>query len=245
MNFFRHLGQHEAESFKRRDGADRFMEIQTIGRGAQRDIAALSTQVANSICPEQSEEVDPSKSGFFDCIEYSVSEMMLNVVQHSRGVGYVGAQYYPNQDKTQIAIADTGIGIKNSFWEWGSPFRTRCTSDLEYLKLAVGPHVSCKTHQVDPFGGGCENAGVGLTMLRDIAHSCGGDFALVSGEGALLNDAEITFPKGHGYQGTFVSFSFCRSKMDKFGEYSEAARSHIEKSNGSNGTIAEIGEIFK
>ncbi len=114
INFFEACGISLPENFTRRPADGRFMECLHIGTNGRIDADAISSEIADCLFPELSDETDPSLTGIYDCIEYSVSELVLNVIQHSRGSGFVAAQFYPSKGVTQVTIADSGIGIKES-----------------------------------------------------------------------------------------------------------------------------------
>ncbi len=116
MNFFRLCGLNLEEKFSRHPSQNKFSVIKELGHGQS---AALSTEVADVIAPDQSDEVDPDKTGFYDFMEYAVSELINNVLQHANGRGFISAQYYKKSDRVQVCIADIGIGVRASFIDSG------------------------------------------------------------------------------------------------------------------------------
>lgn len=221
MGFFELGGINIEESFQRHSANNRFVEMKRIGQNCEIDTAKISTEIADCIAPDQKNEYDPKKTGYYDCIEYSVSELMNNVIQHSRRDGYIGAQYYENTDKTQIVIADMGIGIKQSFIETDSPYSDKVPTDKAAIKLALEPKVSSRTHGIYTLGGP-ENAGVGLPLLKEVALNSGGEFVIISGNSCFKNNN--WFFLKNGFNGTFVSCSFIRSKMNNFDDLLEDAK---------------------
>ena len=187
MDFFNLAGISTDETFSRRNSVTNFVELKHIGRGASIDTASISTNIADCIAPELANEVDPKKTGYYDCIEYAVSELMNNVIQHSGGSGFIGAQYYRKRNTTQIAIADTGIGIMQSFFDSGSPHRKNIANHRDAMRQALLPKTSSKTHIIEPYGSGPVNAGVGLTLLSAVAMISGGEFLLISGDVLATN----------------------------------------------------------
>lgn len=63
-------------------------------------------------------KADAIEQGITDAIEWSLNEVMDNVLQHSKAEhGFVMGQIYPASKKLSFCIFDTGIGIFNSFKE--------------------------------------------------------------------------------------------------------------------------------
>lgn len=229
MNFFELLNHQVAESFNRKEAGDRFVEFKKItGRAADtaddiaNDMATCITGETNE--PDLFEFTDtPPEDGFYEAIAYSVSELVKNIQQHSCGNGFIGAQYYPKTDKTQIAIIDTGIGIRESFERSSSPHSASIESDLDALSKALEAEVSSKTYKGDPLSATAENAGVGLTLLTDVAIQAKGGYQLASGY-ALLHDQGSNI-LSNAYKGTFICLSFTRTELDQFQNLLENAKS--------------------
>lgn len=227
MNFYRLFDIEMEEPFTRRDPSSRFVPFECI-KGRSSDLAdLLGQQIAACIAPEEARmevlfsDDDSSQTGFYDGIVYSVSELVKNVQQHSKGTGVIGAQYYPSTGLTEIAIADVGVGIHNSFIESGSPLAAKMKNDAEALELAIQPEVSSKTH-LDVIGLG-ENRGVGLSLLTWLATHSGGSYVLASGQGFLTPNSVELFPCG-SFPGTFVCMSFKRSSFAHFQNMLENAK---------------------
>lgn len=234
MNFFKLCGIHVNESFSRHDPAGRFVDIKAIGKNHRIDTGKLSEEVADCIAPDQKDLVDPEQTGGYDGISYSVSELINNVIQHSNSYGFLGAQHYPKSDLTQIVVADIGIGIRQSFIESGSPHARQVETDRLAIELALKAEVSSKSHGIYAVGG-AENAGVGLSLLKDVALSSGGSFLVVSGDSCFKDDKWLTLK--NSYQGTLVACSFKRSNLDDFNQL-------LENAKIKNGLTIEDVSIF-
>jgi hypothetical protein len=224
MDFYNLCGLDLDESFTRQNSKEKFCVIKPVMHGS---VGKFSSQIADIIAPSQKEEVDPSKTGFYDFVEYAVSELINNVNQHAIGKGFISAQYYPSKgDMVQICIADIGIGIRNSFLDSHSPLSSKASSDREAIELALSPEASSKTHIKDPYTGGTENKGVGLTILREIIVQTGSNFVIVSGEAGIYisNNSQRQFTLPNPYKGTIVGFSFHRTKMGEYEKLLEGAK---------------------
>jgi hypothetical protein len=217
INVFKECGIPAPESFRRRDPSGRFVELAKIG-GDGPSIESLSTEAACCIAPDlASAEVDVS--GPFDCVQYSISEMISNVRQHSGRYGFITAQYLPHNDFTRLAIADCGRGILESFRETASPHWYDQMDDVAAIRTALRPRVSSRSHMSGGWGDSANpvNAGVGLTLLRELASIVGGDFLVLSGNGAAtLQTCGQFADSSRFYQGVVCEMGFPRAKVTNF-----------------------------
>jgi anti-sigma regulatory factor (Ser/Thr protein kinase) len=119
-----------------------------------------------------------------EVIAYSLREMIRNVVEHSQSneVAYC-AQYHPLKKQAELAILDTGVGVRATLTQ--NPHLT-IHDDREALNLAVMPGISSKMYkgikkrEYDVW----QNSGYGLFAVSRL---CGheGKFLIVSGDKAL------------------------------------------------------------
>ncbi|MHB0775444.1 hypothetical protein [Halomonas sp. WWR20] len=222
MDFFKMGGIDFEENFVRNDPRKKFVPFKMIGVDGSINTESISTEVADCVVPEQASESDPSKTSVYDCVEYSVSELINNVIQHSDGTGYIAAQYYNKHDVVVVSVVDSGIGIKQSFYTSGSPLTNRIHDDKSALEAALEPNTSSKTHAAASWGG-TENAGVGLTLLSDIARQSGGYFHVCSGNAYADVRGVRNLLRGQ-YSGTFSVFAFKKSQMLNFDLYLERSK---------------------
>lgn len=210
IDFFKHCGVQLNEDFQRHSSKGRFVPIRDITY----DTDSLATEIATCMEPELAESEDIETTGPFDYFEYSISELGNNTIQHSRGKGFACAQYTKNSDYIRVAIADTGIGIKNSFKENASPYYYEGLNDVGAIKKALEPEISSKTHLHS--WGNSPNMGVGLTLLWETVHRMGGKFIIVSGEGYISTDLEVYLNSNNCFNGTLCSFMFKRCILTNF-----------------------------
>ena len=125
-----------------------------------------------------------SSGEMFAAVAYSFREMIRNVVEHSESkrIGYC-AQYWPKNDIVEIAIVDTGIGLRTSLSE--NP-QLKATSDRDAILMALAPGVSGKMYngahiKEDDIW---QNSGFGLYMNYRLSNE-GGDFFICSGKAGL------------------------------------------------------------
>lgn len=212
INFFEKCGLDLEESFTRHGSDGKFVPIKSLKSS---DIGELSTEIAECIAPELKDEDEPEKLGFFNCIEYSVSELGNNTVQHSKSsVSFVNAQYSAYPDLIRVAIVDNGIGIKESFFVNASPYAEYIDTHLDAIHKALEPETSSKTHL--SIWGESANAGVGLTLLKAISEKLGGTFTIFTGNAYYSLDEEEIFDDDLYFNGTLCCFTFERSKINNF-----------------------------
>src|SRR5438874_487331 len=83
-----------------------------------------------------------------------------NLRQHAGQRGFVCAQYSQKQDRARIGIADSGIGIYESFRQSSSPRYREGMDDLQTIELAMAPWSSSRAHLKGAYGESA-NKGVG------------------------------------------------------------------------------------
>lgn len=108
-----------------------------------------------------------------------IGELVENVHRHAEPhfPGFVVAQVYPEKLKLGLTIADSGIGIPESFRRSALPeFRGRVDDDAQCLQLAIQPLVTSKPEH---------HSGYGLYLLSELIARNGGSFMICSGKAAL------------------------------------------------------------
>jgi hypothetical protein len=220
MDFFTLSGIQIPEEFRRRDSEGRFVPLCEVSGATRGNVDAICRRLAGCIFPEIAESDDPELTGPFDLVEYAASELINNVLQHSRGTGYVAAQVYPNSGLVRLSVTDSGIGIRQTFLETGPPFWDDAMTDLDSVRTALQPRVSSKSHLGGSgWGQSGVNAGVGLSMLKEIARHTDGLFTLISGEGfyqhnhmehrRFPSELQLVTP----YQGTICALQVSKQKL--------------------------------
>jgi hypothetical protein len=212
IDFFSTCEIHLEENFKRHDPLGRFVSIRKIGR----KIDQLSNDIATCMLPELANTDNPDESGPFDCLVYAVSELATNTEQHSKGRAYALAQYTESKDIIRVCIADTGIGILESFLSNGSDYWYEDMSEIDAIKKALEPEVSSRKHL--SLWAESPNHGVGLTLLYELATKLKGEFILVSQNAYFCLNEERLFSDKVSLGGTLCSFTFRRRDLHNFGD---------------------------
>jgi hypothetical protein len=109
-------------------------------------------------------------------IKHVFSELLRNVLEHSRAPfgGNVCATYNRNKKKISIGISDAGIGIFESM-----RFCHKLDNHQASLIAALTPGITGTTARI---GGSTENAGAGLFFTKCIAQATRNHFLIYSGD---------------------------------------------------------------
>ena len=165
MGLFRFLNIESEIVIKEHEPAGRFIPLTKIDNSEE-----LTKFITNMIplLHLESKQAEP--------IKYIVSELVRNVLEHSRSENgaIVSAQYYKKSNTIRIGIADTGVGIKSTI-----NMSHNTPTDLEAIRLAQIPGITGTTRSE----GGTElNAGAGLFFIRSIAKVNRDFFMIYSGD---------------------------------------------------------------
>lgn len=229
INFFAQVGLQLSEEFRRRDAGGRFVELRQIGGGGGASVTDLATDIADCLVPDSNVD-DPEESGLFDLLQYALSELANNVVQHAKAPGFAMAQYTARTDLIRLAISDHGIGILESFRETGSSHWTPELTDAEAITLALQSKISSKSHLSTPWGSSV-NAGVGLTLLHALSVATGGSFLMASGQAVVVSK-----PEGQdlhkrllraSFRGTLCAMAFPRARIRSFPDLLHKAKEAV------------------
>lgn len=207
--FFEVLG--EATVPVNSNNADRTVKLTRIETSAE--IPKFSSSVMSILQIEDDE--------LAGAVQYSLIELLRNVVQHSgsQGGGVAMAQYYPNTGLVELCIADMGLGIKSTI----NRAYPEIDSSLKAIKLATLPHVS-GTFAASGYTAMHDNAGLGLFFIKQIASLSGGSFFLGSKDALIdiwgdkngVQKKLYKIAKNGGWPGTFAYLQLRRDSITEF-----------------------------
>lgn len=136
-----------------------------------------------------------------DTLTFSIREIMRNVVEHSQSdiIEYC-AQYWPSRSLVEVAILDTGRGIKKGLSN--NPFLD-INTERDALHLALLPGVSGKMYKgvKKREHDNWQNSGFGLYMTSRICRN-GGNFFIVSNDKSLYLTSDQKEDRECNYHGT-------------------------------------------
>lgn len=165
------------------------------------------------------------KTSLWLTLEYCFREMFRNVFEHGRtdSVWFTGSTR-PTRDDVQIAIIDSGRGIRDSLADHSE---YKYLTDLQSIHAALRPGVSRnsgKTRSADmtqklreEFPGQnpelYENSGYGLTLTSYLGRDAG-QFAVVSGSASVAYIGQSEALSETRHKGTAIRLVLQPSKLD-------------------------------
>lgn len=192
MAFFRAFGLKHGREPNCVDGNDRFvpytiLRVQTIVDEATKEWEE-EQEVIERRAAHLAEILTQQRTGnLVDALTYSIREVMRNVYEHSgsKSIEYC-AQYWPYYSKVEIAIADHGIGLRESLH--GNP-HVGIDSDSDAIQQALMPAISSKNYEgaIVDTNNPWHNSGFGLYMISRICR-LGGSFLICSGNHGIKLD---------------------------------------------------------
>lgn len=160
-----------------------FTKVKTLvagGIGFSSGVESIAHDLSQQLIQDQAQLL-------LEPVKYSFRETIRNVIEHSEAdeIGYC-AQYWPRKNRVEIAIVDTGIGLRRS-----SSLNPHLdiNSDADALKYSLMPGVSGKVYKGirnDP-NNEWQNSGYGLYMNYRLCNE-GGDFFICSGDKGLFRE---------------------------------------------------------
>ena len=213
IDFFDQLGIELPEDFERHDAGNAFVPLREVVPEpvSVRD-DPLSCELAKCVA-------DADTGDVYLLSQYSLGEIIANLKQHACERGFVCAQYTPKSDLVRIGLADSGIGIRQSFREGGAPKYREEMSDSQVLDLALSLWGSSKAHKVGAYGGS-QNRGVGLTITRFMVAESYGHFFIASGRAWWFRDGLKPPVSGvfsnTAVQGTVLSLGYQRHHVNNY-----------------------------
>ncbi len=215
MDLLKVIGVDMNEMFTRRDSSGRFVPVRLIDHR----VDAIGHDIALCLAPGGDDYGNPM-CGLYDVVWYVLTELGNNVRQHSRGTGYAAAQVERHKGLVKIAIADNGLGIRQSFIDAGLKW-AEALDDAQAIEKAIEPKISSK--------GQPANEGVGLSLVFNLIQIAEGLMLVASGSGTVLLDSKGNrktdrLPQGGIYDGTVVGLTFRQDRVQDFANLLERAK---------------------
>jgi hypothetical protein len=215
MDFYKHLGIEINSGRARHDPRNNFVPVIVIGpQSREAEIGcAISSCLVKDMPESQAEDTRR-------LLQYLIGEIVRNCIQHSKGTGYLIAQYFPDEGMFMFGLADDGVGITGSYRLQESPRYTLGDSDVKMLGEALTVQSSSTTHRWKSPHDESANFGVGLPMCRALTQDALGHFNIYSGDAYVFDDfgkadAVESKPKllKASYGGVAVGLGFTRSAV--------------------------------
>lgn len=212
IDFFDQLGLQLNEEFQRHAPNGRFVAVKRVNWGDS-SYSSIVDEVASCMARANGE--------LRACLNFSIGEIITNVAQHSQGEGFLCAQRYPKSGIVHFAVADTGIGLRNSFT--GTTLESSLDTDLKALEKSMEPEVSSAL--LRPLHGPYQeyvNRGIGLSMVNEITRQTYGEMHVITGNAHFqrIGDTSVRFCENDRItnQGVLVSLQLNTDEIDNFQE---------------------------
>lgn len=158
-----------------------------------------------------------------DTLTFAIREIFRNVVEHSESevIEYC-AQYWPTKNLVEVAVLDTGTGIKKGLSS--NPYLT-INDERDALHLALLPGVSGKMYKGvkkrkhDEW----QNSGFGLYMTSRICRN-GGSFFIASNDKSIFLDNQNKTDMECNYKGTALRLRIDTSRITGYSDMLERYR---------------------
>ncbi len=207
-----HMGYFQACGFEigklpgEAQGSDTYLPITIIPITKFQDQARKEFKEIGDVIEERSKQLSvvlaqQASGPLVEMLTYTFREMLRNVAEHSTSdtLAYC-AQYRTKAKQAEIAILDTGIGIRAALSS--NPF-LEIKDDRDALNLALMPGISGKLYKgikKDPYNV-WQNSGYGLFAVSRLCGH-GGKFTLCSGDIALTLKPDKKEYQPAAFQGT-------------------------------------------
>ena len=221
IDFFDQLDIELPEDFERHDTGTSLVSLREVMPG---HVSLLDDPLATELAACVADAAD---GDVFLLSQYSLGEVIANLKQHAGERGFICGQYTQKSDLVRIGIADSGIGIRESFSRNSAPRYQEEMTDVQVLDLALAPLGSSKAHLVTPYGES-PNRGVGLTITRFMVAESFGHFFIASGtawwyRNGLAPEKSGTFANGARVEGTVLSLGYNRFQVSNYANLRQQA----------------------
>ncbi|WP_157103743.1 ATP-binding protein [Nocardia harenae] len=168
MKLFDAIGVESVNSVREHEPAGRFISVTKISNGEE--LSEFITDVIPLLHAGPEESMT---------IRYVLAELVRNTLEHSGPPheAYVAAQVVKSDGRLAVAVADHGIGIRNSITRFHP-----AVDDRAAIVKAFEPGISGATSK---FGGNENNGGAGLFFMKAMATMARCHMVAVSGESAM------------------------------------------------------------
>ncbi len=191
INFFSLLGLEYEETFNRKSGKGRFIEITPYNKN---NISDVFNNIRKILISNIEVNIEVQQ-----LLDYCMYEIMDNVLNHSafpdfgNGDGWCSSQLFPSSDEIRILICDTGVGVHKSLTSH---------PNSKYKNLDERGAIEMCTEKGIT---NSEGMGFGLFATSEFIKHNKGEMLIYSGNhfSKIINGTKIV-NKGPYWQGTLV-----------------------------------------
>ncbi len=190
MGFFRAFGLEHGKEPGEASGSSTYIPLTILQVANIKKEAMLGGEHIGDVLEEKSKKIAKiltrQESGdLVDTLTFSIREIMRNVVEHSKSeiIEYC-AQYWPTKHLVEVAVLDTGTGIKKGLES--NPYLDM-NNERDALHLSLLPGVSGKMYKgvKERKHDEWQNSGFGLYMTNRICRN-GGNFFIASNDRSVF-----------------------------------------------------------
>lgn len=189
MGFFKLVGVEFGKEPGEAAGSETYLPITSLSVQELKKEAAKNMQHPGELIEKHANRISQiltqqDKGDLVDTLTYSIREICRNVIEHSNSevLSYC-AQYWSSKHRVEVAIIDTGIGIRSTL---SANPHLKITNDKDALNLSLMPGISGKMFKgiKDNTNDEWKNSGYGLYMTNRLCRN-GGSFFICSGDSGL------------------------------------------------------------
>jgi anti-sigma regulatory factor (Ser/Thr protein kinase) len=206
MGYFQTCGFEIGKLPGQAHGSDRYLPITIMPVSDLQKQARDQVREVGDVIEEYSQKLacillQQQEGQLAEMFSYTFRELLRNIVEHSKSetIAFC-AQFRKKMKQTEIAILDTGIGVRTSLSN--NPYLT-ISGDHDALNLALMPGISGKMFKGvkrNPYDG-WQNSGYGLFAVSRLCGH-GGKFTICSGDTALSLKPDKKEYHPSSFQGT-------------------------------------------
>ncbi|MCC7118805.1 MAG: hypothetical protein IT310_09790 [Anaerolineales bacterium] len=188
------------------------MQVAELQEQARREIREMGNIIEDHSKRLSAVLLQQTEGPAFEILAYSLREMLRNIVEHSQSETLAFcAQFRQRAKQAEIAILDTGIGIRSAL---ANNPHLSIEADRQALNLAIMPGISGKMFKgvkKNPYDD-WQNSGYGLYAVSRLCGH-GGKFTLCSGDTALALKPESREYHRASHQGTALRIILSASEF--------------------------------
>lgn len=206
MGYFQTCGFEIGKLPGQAHGSDTYLPITIMSVSQLKDQAKDEIREVGDVIEEYSKKLSgillqQDNGPLIEMLTYTFRELLRNIVEHSNSDKLAFcAQFRQKAKQAEIAILDTGIGIRSALSN--NPY-LKISGDREALNLALMPGISGKMYKgiKKNHYDGWQNSGFGLFAVSRLCGH-GGKFTICSGDTALALKPEKKEYHQTAFQGT-------------------------------------------
>jgi len=249
MGFFQAFGLDFGNEPGAAQGSSRYLPLRRLQFSDFEEDAALKGGAPQDAVERHANELanvlsQQTSGPLADTLSYALREILRNSLEHSGAaeVGYC-AQYWPSQQKVEIAILDSGVGMLESLSR--NP-HLEVNSHSDALNHGLLPGVSGSFYEGVRvrYDDDWQNSGFGLYMTSRLCGS-GGSFLIMSGDAALLlkpdkNGLSVPFFQGTAIRATLKTHQMAplARRLEQYRKEGESIAAGLGKTDRLTASMA-------